>query len=261
MLRTSSVADGERPGDGPVALRGRLGVDIDLVLIGLTMLVTVPRVGWWMARWEQPDLWFVGYAAAVVFDLASLRLAYVWRRTGNRRSRLVTGIGFAFSAACSGIFQAFYLLSQSASLAEAASLAAIWPVALGILALHKAGQDEGQDRRAARCGTRSSRVRDVPAGRSNTVHEEPTLGHQPGRRRAWTSEQRREALRLAGSGLSVRKVAEQIGVPRSTVGAWLRSAQPLMARTQVSGVESGAGPQARPSGGSTMPAGDETPSR
>lgn len=251
MAETSTIGKRQTP-----TASGSVHFDVDLTLIGLTMLVTVPRVGWWMARWEQADLWFVGYAAAVVFDLASLRLAYVWRRTGNRRSRLVTGFGFAFFAACSGVFQAFYLLSQSATLAEAGSLASIWPVALGILALHKAGQDEGQDRRAARSGTRASRRPDVPAGHQAASDPALLVRTPSGRRNVWTPEQRQQALRLAGSGLSVRKVAQRVGVPRSTAGAWLRSAAPVLATTGRSSEAGNIGVPVRSSGEGTRRLGD-----
>jgi len=39
------------------------------------MLVTVPRLGWWMARWEQAVSGPVRYAAAVVFDLDKQNVA------------------------------------------------------------------------------------------------------------------------------------------------------------------------------------------
>jgi len=172
------------------------GPDIDLVLIALTMLVTVPRVGWWMARWEQRDLWFVGYAAAVVFDLAVLRLYYIWQRAASHRQRVVAGSGFLFFAACSGVFQMFYLLAQKASLLEAVPMAAIWPVALSVLALNKATQDEREERREAI----RRRVSTVPSGRTT----------------GWTDAERTEALRLASSGRTVREIAAELGVTRQT---------------------------------------------
>lgn len=189
------------------------GPDIDLVLIGLTMLVTVPRVGWWMAMWEQRDLWFVGYAAAVVFDLAVLRLSYIWQRAASHRQRMVAGSGFIFFAACSGVFQMFYLVAQKASLLEAIPMAAIWPVALSFLALNKATQDEREERRdAARC-----RVSTVLSGSDDQASGVPS-----GRTAGWTDAQRTEALRLANSGRTVREIAAGLGVPRSTVGEWVK---------------------------------------
>jgi hypothetical protein len=201
---------------------GGMGFNVDIALIALTMVVTVPRVGWWMARWEQPDLWFVGYAAAVVFDLAIIRLAYVWSRASAGRQRAITLGGFVFFAVCSGLFQAFYLVEQRAAVQEALPLAAIWPVALIILALHQAGQDERRERRASRSrvlpshgpSDRPGRATAPDAGQAVRTH----LG-QPG---FWTPEQREEALRLAASGLSVRQVAARLAIPRSTVGGWVR---------------------------------------
>jgi hypothetical protein len=194
----------------------RTNIDVDHLLIALTMAVTVPRVGWWMARWEQPDLWFVGYAAAVVFDLAILRLAYVWRRTGARRQQAVTAAGFLFFAGCSGVFQFFYLLAQNASLWQAMPLSAIWPVALSILALHKAGEDERIERTQAAAARRAISRRDVLSG---------TRQPRPSRTSGWTDAQRTEAVRLAASGWTVRRIADELGVPRSTVGGWVRSKQ------------------------------------
>jgi len=193
----------------------RLGsVDIDLVMIGLMMTVTVPRVGWWMARWEQPDLWFVGYAAAIVFDLAILRLSYVWKRSTWRRQQAITGGGFLFFASCSGLFQTFYLLTQKASLLEAVPLAAIWPVGLCILALHKAAQDDRQERQDLRAQRRLASIESELSGRTGQ--------QRPGQRATWTDEQRREALRLAGAGQTIRQVAGQLGIPKSTVGGWIK---------------------------------------
>lgn len=189
------------------------GPDIDLVLIALTMLVTVPRVGWWMARWEQPDLWLVGYAAAVVFDLAILRLSYLWQRAGSRRQKMAAGGGFLFFAACSGIFQMFYLAAQKASLVEAIPMAAIWPVALSILALNKATQDEREERREMARRRLSATVSEREAEMSPV---------RPVRPSGWTDGNRTEAVRLAQSGRTVREIAAELNVPRSTVGEWVK---------------------------------------
>lgn len=202
------MADSTRQNGRPDATADTCtGFDVDLALIGLTMLVTVPRVGWWMARWEQPDLWLVGYAAAVVFDLAILRLAYVRIRATARRQRAVTMAGFLFFSVCSGLFQAFYLLEQRAALQQAVPLAAIWPVALGILALHKAGEDEHQARRHVRSGGRRS---GPPAA-------------VPSRTARLYNGRREEAVRLSAAGRTVRQIALELGVPRSTVGDWVRA--------------------------------------
>jgi hypothetical protein len=207
---------------GPIS-----GLDVDLALIALTMVVTVPRVGWWMARWEQPDLQFVGYAAAVVFDLSILRLAYVWSRATSHRQRAITLAGFVFFALCSGLFQAFYLIEQRAAVQEAVPLAAVWPVVLVILALHKAGQDERQERRAARCRAAPSRPPSDRPGRWPTSDAGQPVRTSLGQTGFWTPEQRGEALRLADSGMSVRQVAVRLAIPRSTVGSWIRQRRAL----------------------------------
>jgi hypothetical protein len=201
---------------------GQMRFNVDLALIALTMVVTVPRVGWWMARWEQPDLWFVGYAAAVVFDLSILRLAYVWSRASAGRQRAITLGGFVFFAVCSGLFQAFYLVEQRAAVQEAVPLAAIWPVALTILALHQAGQDERQERRASRSRVLLHHSPSDRPGRSPAPNAGQAVRTPLGQAGFWTPEQREEALRLAGSGLSVRQVAAQLAIPRSTVGGWVK---------------------------------------
>jgi transposase len=54
-----------------------------------------------------------------------------------------------------------------------------------------------------------------------------------GRKRLYTEEFRSEAVRLARtSDLSIRQVAEDLGVPAGTLANWLRAAAPTMVSTE-----------------------------
>ena len=81
---------------------------LDNLLILAVFAVTVPRAGYAISRDDDPSLWFIGYMAAIVLDLATWRFAYVFQGARGKNKKRLYLVAFLTFAAFAWFWQTIY---------------------------------------------------------------------------------------------------------------------------------------------------------
>lgn len=190
----------------------RLGQALDDALLVLLLAATVSHIAGFMQVYEEPWLWWAAWLQAAGIDLAILRASYLYKTYGAGQARTVALAAVIFFAACSAVLNMAYYVRAGAHAVVALPMAVFFPVAITILSYLRGVRDVLDERRERRL---AGRLAGQDAGRSET----PTQDEQDGRQ-----QQHDQVFTLRQQGLSMREISAQTGVPRSTVGAWLRLA-------------------------------------
>lgn len=180
------------------------------VLIGLVLLVTIPRVASWFAQFEQPLLWWVGIAAATAIDLLTLFFIYSFIHALRRRFSIVEVKAYAalmvWFMIGSGILQAVYL-AQLTSWPVALLMASFWPLGLGGLAMGEAFDVVRAENRAEKQENQAGRV---------TIRQTHTI----------TYERKPESVRLMLSqGKNQDEIMRVLNISPATYYRWLKQGE------------------------------------
>ena len=151
-----------------------------------------------------------GVAAGCGHRSGHLRASYLYKTYGAGQARTVALWAVVFFAACSAILNMAYYVQAGAHAVVAVPMAIFFPVAITILSYLRGVRDVLDERRERRL---AGRLAGQDAGRSETL----AMDEQDGRH---TEHEHVRLLRQ--QGLTMREISAQTGIPRSTVGAWLR---------------------------------------
>jgi hypothetical protein len=201
----------------PDGILKRLGQLLDDVLLITLLAATVAHIAGFMQAYEESWLWWAAWLQAVGIDLATLRASYLYKVSRPKQARVVALVAVAFFSACSAILNMAYYIRAGAHVVVALPMAVFFPVAIVMLSYLRGVRDvldERRDRRQAgrMAGQAGTGVRpDVQA-----VDEIGQIAPVP------RSELRLDVGRLRSQGLTLREISRRTGIPRSTVGAWLR---------------------------------------
>lgn len=171
---------------------------IDNLLILAVFAVTVPRAGYAISRDDDPSLWFIGYMAAVVLDLATWRFAYVFQVSRGKNKKRLYLVAFLTFAAFALFWQTIYLMERL-SLWESVIKSAVWPLSVIFLAVHHGMSDMSDERRE--------------------MTKEPVCNVTPP---VVLDNPRDKALSLYGQGWSFDKIAETLGKSERQVRRYVK---------------------------------------
>lgn len=200
----------------------RLGQVLDDALLVTLLIATVAHIAGFMQVYEEPWLWWAAWLQAAGIDLAILRASYLYKTYGAGHARTVALTAVIFFSACSAVLNMAYYVRAGAHIVVAVPMAIFFPVAITILSYLRGVRDVQDERRDRRLAGRLA-GQDAGQGQAPVMLGRDTgRGHMPARDDRQV--QREQVVRLRRQGLSMRQISAETGVPRSTAGAWLRSA-------------------------------------
>lgn len=188
---------------------------LDDTLLIVLLVATVTHIAGFMQVYEEPALWWAAWLQAIGIDLATLRASYLYKMYRPGQARKVALTAVIFFSLCSGILNMAYYVRAGAYVLVAVPMAVFFPVAITILSYLRGAQDILDERRDKRlAGRTSGHVQSQPV-RPLAVSGQTPPGHPAG--------QRDQVRNLRAEGLTLREISARTGVPRSTVGEWLRA--------------------------------------